>query len=138
MKEKPHRDLLLFLFKSNYRKHKHMEKSSIINHPEIMMFNIELDALLTLRETGLRAPLLFHSQPTPLPPTAQPSYSEAGKPIDIILECGLTVHWLGDSLQGIQALISTSVSWGRECVNPSLSEGEGTQSRSASCATERT
>lgn len=38
MKEKPHRDLLLFLFKSNYRKHKHMEKSSPFNHPEIMMF----------------------------------------------------------------------------------------------------
>ena len=37
-KEKPHRDLLLFLFKSNYRKHKHMEKSSPFNHPEIMMF----------------------------------------------------------------------------------------------------
>lgn len=42
VKEKTHRDLLLFLFKSNYRKHKHMEKSSIINHPEITMFSIYL------------------------------------------------------------------------------------------------
>lgn len=40
MGEKTHGDLLLLLFKSNYRNHKHMQKSSIINRPEIMMFNV--------------------------------------------------------------------------------------------------
>lgn len=32
-------DLLLLLFNSNYKNHKHKQKSPIINHPEITTFN---------------------------------------------------------------------------------------------------